>query len=104
MLILYTLIRLPLKEHFDLGLVYLSEYLGLIFRVNIIKLLTSISIDIRIFIYPKKLYSLRQMSLLRIDKSLCLPKLKSITVLLYDFSTTNENFLLSLLLLKACST
>ena len=26
----------------------------------------------------------------------CLPKLKSITVLLYDFSTVNENALLSL--------
>ena len=32
------------------------------------------------------------MSLLRVDKSLCLPKLKSITVLLYDFSFKNENF------------
>ena len=31
-------------------------------------------------------------SLLRVDKSLCLPKLKSITVLLYDFSFKNENF------------
>ena len=29
---------------------------------------------------------------LRIDKSLCLPKLKSITVLLYDFSFKNESF------------
>ena len=29
---------------------------------------------------------------LRVDKSLCLPKLKSITVLLYDFSLKNENF------------
>ena len=26
------------------------------------------------------------------DKSLCLPKLKSKTVLLYDFSLKNENF------------
>ena len=34
----------------------------------------------------------------------CLPKLKSIAVLLYDFSTMNENFLLSLLFLKSCST
>ena len=32
------------------------------------------------------------MLLLRVDKSLCLPKLKSITVLLYDFSLKNENF------------
>ena len=28
----------------------------------------------------------------RVDKSLCLPKLKSITVLLYDFSFKNEIF------------
>ena len=33
----------------------------------------------------------------RVDKSLGIPKLKSITVLLYDFSTMNENALLSLL-------
>ena len=33
-----------------------------------------------------------------------LPKLKSITVLLYDFSTKNEIVLLSLLLLISCST
>ena len=32
----------------------------------------------------------------RVDKSLCVPKLKSVTVLLYDFSTKNENFLISL--------
>ena len=30
------------------------------------------------------------------DESVCLPKFKSITVLLYDFSTMNENVLLSL--------
>ena len=41
---------------------------------------------------------------LRVDKSICLPKLKSLTVLLYGFSTMNENSLLSLLLLKSCST
>ena len=41
---------------------------------------------------------------LRVDKSLCLPKLKSINVLLYDFSTKNENVLLSLLLLKTSKT
>ena len=35
------------------------------------------------------------------DKSLCLPKLKSITVLLSDFLTKNGTF--SLLLLKSCS-
>ena len=28
----------------------------------------------------------------KVDKSLCLPKLKSITVLLYGFSFKNENF------------
>ena len=40
----------------------------------------------------------RCISTLRVDKSLCLPKLKSITVLLcYMTSTVNENFLLSLL-------
>ena len=31
----------------------------------------------------------------RVDKSLCLLKLKPIAVLLYDFSTMNENFLYS---------
>ena len=30
--------------------------------------------------------------ILRVDKSLYLPKLKSISVLLYDFSFKNENF------------
>ena len=34
----------------------------------------------------------RRISLLRVDKSLCLPKFKSITVLLYDFSFKNEHF------------
>ena len=43
-------------------------------------------------------------TLLRVDKSFCLPKLKSITVVSYDFSTLNDNFLLSLLLLNSCST
>ena len=28
----------------------------------------------------------------KVDKSLCLPKLKSITVMIYDFSFKNENF------------
>ena len=37
-------------------------------------------------------------SLLRVNKFSCLPKLKSITVLLYDIATKNETFLLSLLL------
>ena len=32
------------------------------------------------------------MSFLRVDESLCLPKLKPITVLLYDLSFKNENF------------
>ena len=31
---------------------------------------------------------------LRVDKSSCLPKLKSITILLYDFLTLHEFFLL----------
>ena len=44
----------------------------------------------------------RCISILRVDKSSCLPKLKSITVLLYDFLTMNEHFLLSLFLLKSC--
>ena len=34
----------------------------------------------------------RPLSLFRVDKSLCLPNVKSITVLLYDFSFKNENF------------
>ena len=33
----------------------------------------------------------RLISLSRVDKSLCLPKLKSLTVLLYDFLTINKN-------------
>ena len=41
---------------------------------------------------------------LTVDQSSCLLKLKSITVLLYDFSIKNENFQLSLLLWKSCST
>ena len=36
-------------------------------------------------------------SMAELIKSLWLPDLKSITVLLYDFSTMNENFILSLL-------
>ena len=35
---------------------------------------------------------LGELSLFRVDESLCLPKLKSIIVLLYDFSFKNENF------------
>ena len=54
-------------------------------------------VDIKIYL-PEKVIIHR--GRLRVDKSLCLPKLKSINVLLYDFSTMNENFLLSLLLLK----
>ena len=38
----------------------------------------------------KTYLALGLMSPLRVDKSLCLPKLKSITVLLYDFSFKNE--------------
>ena len=37
---------------------------------------------------------MRLMSLLRVDKAMCLPQLKSITVLLYDFSTMNKKFLI----------
>ena len=46
-------------------------------------------VAIRIYLLEKVI-----ISLLRVDKSLCLPKLKSITVLLYDFSQSikNENF------------
>ena len=45
------------------------------------------------FIYPKKWWFTKaaRLSLLRVDKSLCLLKLKSITVLLYDFSFKIEN-------------
>ena len=45
-------------------------------------------------VYNKKKIQIfgMNMPLLRVDKSLCLPKLKSITVLLYDFSFKNENF------------
>ena len=37
------------------------------------------------------------MSILRVGKSLCLQKLKSVNVLLFDFLTVKENILLSLL-------
>ena len=57
-------------------------------------------VDMRIYLPARP----RRISLLRVDKSFCLLKLKSITVLLYDFSTKNEIFLHSLLLLKSCST
>ena len=57
----------------------------------ILQLLTSTEVNIRIYqpenvIFTEATWS-RWISLLRVDKSLCLPKLKSITVLLYDFST-----------------
>ena len=47
-------------------------------------------VDIRIYLPEKSDNSPRplgrgELSLLRVDKYLCLPKLKSITVLLYDF-------------------
>ena len=41
---------------------------------------------------PRPPSGLGELSLFRVDKSLCLPKLKSITDLLYDFSFKNENF------------
>ena len=47
---------------------------------------------------------LSELSLFRVYEPQCLPKLKTITVLLCDFSTKIENILLSLLLLKPCST
>ena len=64
-------------------------------------------VDMRIYL-PKKVIFIeaarpKRISFLRVDKSSCLPKLKSITVL-YDFLTMSENFLLSLLLLKSCLT
>ena len=58
----------------------------------------------RIYLPEKVIIRLRELSLFRVDKSSCLPKMKSITALLYDFLTKNENVLLSLLLLKSCST
>ena len=64
-------------------------------------------VDLRIYLPEKVILTEvgrpRLISLLRVDKSSCLPKLKSITVLLYDFLTMII-FLLSLLLLKSCST
>ena len=62
---------------------------------SIIQLLTSISEDMRIYL-PKSDYSPRSPASVNyhfwVDKSLCLPKLKSITVSLYDFSFKYENF------------
>ena len=81
---------------------------GIKTKVKIVKKYYTIidfdEVDIRIYL-PEKviIHRGRQAEVnitLRVDKSLCLPKLKSINVLLYDFSTKNENFLLSLLLLK----
>ena len=65
-------------------------------------------VDIRIYL-PEKviIHRDRQADVnitFKVDKSLCLPKLKSMNVLLYDFSTKNENVLLSLLLFKASKT
>ena len=54
----------------------------------------------RIYLPEKVIFteaaSPRRMSHFRVDKSFCLPKLKSITVLLYDLSTQKEYCLLSL--------
>ena len=65
-------------------------------------------VDRRIYLPEKVIFTKaarpRLISLLRVDNSLCLLKLKSIIVLLYHFSTMNGNFLLSLLLLRSCST
>ena len=49
-----------------------------------------------------KAASSRWIPLLRADESLCLPKLKSITVLLHDFSIVKAGSLLTLLRLD-CS-
>ena len=51
----------------------------------------------RIYLPEKVIFT---KALLRVDKYSCLPKMKSITVLFYNFSTMNDNFLLSFLLLK----
>ena len=61
----------------------------------------------RIYLLKKMIFTEatkpRGISLLRVDKSLCLPTLMSIIFLAYDFSTIYETCLLSLLLLKSCS-
>ena len=61
-------------------------------------------VDMRIYLPEKAIFAEtarpRSISILRVDKSLCLPKLKSLTLLLYEFPCLNENFLLSLLLIK----
>ena len=44
----------------------------------------------RIYLPENKIFT---EALLRVEKSLCIPKMKSITVLLYNFSTMNDNFL-----------
>ena len=53
-------------------------------------------VDIRIYLPEKVIFTEaarpRLISLLRVDKSLYLPKLKSITVLLYDFSNIYVKF------------
>ena len=46
---------------------------------------------------------LSELSLFRVDKFLCLQKLKSIIVLLYDFSFKNENFATFTFVVKPCS-
>ena len=65
---------------------------SLTIRVKLIQLYYAIiiieinEVDIRIYL-PEKAINI----ILRVDKSLCLLKLKTITVLLYDFSYKNEN-------------
>ena len=56
-------------------------------------------VDVRIYLPKKVIFTEvtkpRWKSFIMVDKSSCLPKLKSITVLLYDFLTMNKNVLLS---------
>ena len=54
-------------------------------------------VDTRIYLPLKVTFT---EALFRVDKSLCLPKLKSITVLLYDFSFKNETFATFTLVVK----
>ena len=55
-----------------------------------------IEVGMRIYLLEKVIFPKaprpRQISLLRVDKSFYLLKSKSITILLYDFSTANQNF------------
>ena len=71
-------------------------------------IIDSNEVDMRIYLPGKVIFTHHKVEVnitfKGIDKFSCLPKLKSITVLSYDFLTMNENVLLSFLLLKSCST